>query len=356
MYEKVCENCGKPFITDKSNKRFCCRNCKNKNKNKRIRKWIRYDNVEYTTECKICGKTFTTKYSDKIYCDDCKQEVKKLQDKRFRDNNKGYYKKYYQENKDKYKGKYKYSYEHKCLQCGITFESISRNTKYCPKCRTNIEYTVTCIDCGKTFKSNSPMVKRCEDCKQYKHKSYTLVCKICGNTFEGNNPNCCYCSEDCRKKANCIQSKTYRDSPRTREKYKANKREYDKRMRKNNVDYKLRQYIIPSIIRRCINSKSKTQSSLKYVDYSPQDLKQHLEKQFVGDMSWENHGVLWHVDHIRPLASYTFINEDGSINYDNIKEANSLENLRPLLAEENKDKSSWYNDKFYVKGVVVRER
>ena len=222
MYEKVCENCGKPFITDRSNKRFCCRNCKNKNKKKRIRKGIRYDNIEYITECKVCGKTFVTNYSDKVYCDDCKQEVKKLQNKKFRDNNRGYITKYF---KNRY--------------------------------NTDLNFKL----------------------------------RLCMGGF----------------------------------------------------------------IYRCIKSENKTQSSLKYIDYSPEDLKQHLEKQFIDDMSWENYGVLWQVDHIRPLASYTFVNEDGSINYDNIREANSLENLRPLLVEENLSKGAWYNGKLYRNGVVVRE-
>ena len=66
-------------------------------------------------------------------------------------------------------------------------------------------------------------------------------------------------------------------------------------------------------------------------------------------------GTLWHIDHIKPCASFKFVNEDGSTNYEAIKECWALENLQPMYSEDNMSKSSWYNGKFYQKGEVISE-
>ena len=54
-------------------------------------------------------------------------------------------------------------------------------------------------------------------------------------------------------------------------------------------------------------------------------------------MTWENYGK-WHIDHIKPLCSFIFVNSDGSVNLGEIKKANSLDNLQPLWAKENLSK------------------
>lgn len=57
-------------------------------------------------------------------------------------------------------------------------------------------------------------------------------------------------------------------------------------------------------------------------------LKQHLESQFTKGMNWKNYGK-WHVDHIRPCASF-----DLSIPEEQYKCFN-YSNLQPLWAEDN---------------------
>ena len=52
-------------------------------------------------------------------------------------------------------------------------------------------------------------------------------------------------------------------------------------------------------------------------------------------MCWENYGE-WHVDHIRPLASFHIESKEDP----EFKVAWGLPNLRPLWAEENLKKSS----------------
>lgn len=64
--------------------------------------------------------------------------------------------------------------------------------------------------------------------------------------------------------------------------------------------------------------------------YTRDQLMAHIERQFASGMSWQNYGD-WHVDHIRPLASFTITGEDCP----EFKAAWCLSNLRPLWAAEN---------------------
>jgi hypothetical protein len=76
-----------------------------------------------------------------------------------------------------------------------------------------------------------------------------------------------------------------------------------------------------------ITKKNKT---FEIVGCSPQELKEHLEKQFKEGMNWENRN-LWHIDHIIPLASANTEEELYKLCH--------FTNLQPLWAEENIKKS-----------------
>lgn len=69
-------------------------------------------------------------------------------------------------------------------------------------------------------------------------------------------------------------------------------------------------------------NKKKTRDTL---GYSWKEFKEHIERQFVDDMSWETYGSSgWSVDHILPVD--WFIKNDVF----DIKIVNCLKNLRPL--------------------------
>jgi hypothetical protein len=64
-------------------------------------------------------------------------------------------------------------------------------------------------------------------------------------------------------------------------------------------------------------------------------LRRHIESQFGDGMKWENHGQ-WHIDHIRPVASFDLATESGQL------AAFNYTNLQPLWAWENLSKNSRY--------------
>lgn len=79
----------------------------------------------------------------------------------------------------------------------------------------------------------------------------------------------------------------------------------------------------------------KNASWTKLVDYTIDDLRRHLERQFTKGMSWDNFGE-WHIDHIVPIARFTFYSADD----EQFRQCWSLTNLRPLWARENMTKGS----------------
>lgn len=85
-------------------------------------------------------------------------------------------------------------------------------------------------------------------------------------------------------------------------------------------------------------------SIFAFLNYSLEELKQHIENQFVGEnswMTWENRGVYnpethdtdrkWQLDHIIPQADFKF----DSYEHPEFKKCWALSNLRPLDARQN---------------------
>ncbi len=59
----------------------------------------------------------------------------------------------------------------------------------------------------------------------------------------------------------------------------------------------------------------------------------YIEAQFTRGMTWDNYGTLWHIDHIKPICSFD-LKEEGIA-----AKVNHYSNLRPLIAEDNLEKS-----------------
>ena len=68
---------------------------------------------------------------------------------------------------------------------------------------------------------------------------------------------------------------------------------------------------------------------------SVKEFKQYLESKFQPGMMWENYGPKgWHIDHIKPLASFDLTKEEE------IKVACNYINLQPMWAKDNLSKGS----------------
>jgi hypothetical protein len=71
----------------------------------------------------------------------------------------------------------------------------------------------------------------------------------------------------------------------------------------------------------------------KMVGCTIEQLKAHLEAQFKRGMTWDNHGSLWHIDHIIPMAHFDVTDENQLL------AASHYTNMQPMWAHENLAKS-----------------
>ena len=103
---------------------------------------------------------------------------------------------------------------------------------------------------------------------------------------------------------------------------------------KTDIKFKL------SILLRCrlscaLKNNQKNGSAVRDLGCSIPELKTYLESKFQPGMTWDNHGNTgWHIDHIKPLASFDLSDRKQLL------EACHYTNLQPLWAKDNLSKGN----------------
>jgi hypothetical protein len=144
------------------------------------------------------------------------------------------------------------------------------------------------------------------------------------------------------------QRKAYRENPekrhaileraaRYRKSHGMNKEWYRKwinKRRKENPSVRIRDSI-SARINSALKGEGKTYTTTYYLGCSAEYLKEYLESQFFGGMSWANYGE-WHIDHIRPCCSFDLTNREEQL------KCFHYTNLQPLWAADNIRKGAKY--------------
>lgn len=95
---------------------------------------------------------------------------------------------------------------------------------------------------------------------------------------------------------------------------------YTKNKYKNNSLYRLKIIIRTRIY--SILKGNKNHKSIEIIGCTIKEYKNHLEKQFKPEMSWENHGKIWEIDHIKPCDSFNLITleeQQKCFHYNNVQ-------------------------------------
>jgi hypothetical protein len=193
------------------------------------------------------------------------------------------------------------------------------------------------------------------------------VCSKCGErkpaTLEyfrkhqkGLRPNCISCDKQYHKMYRKVNREKI--SAQKKQQYEANKeavrnrvRSYNKanRAKKSNYERRYRRqrmkkdttFKLVSHLRsrvwKAVSGYSRGDKTLDLIGCSVEFLKSHLEQQFERGMSWDNYGE-WHIDHIRPCASFDLGDPVQQ------KQCFHYTNLQPLWATENLTKSARWED------------
>lgn len=106
------------------------------------------------------------------------------------------------------------------------------------------------------------------------------------------------------------------------------------RARMSRPKSKLERAIRSGVYKGIKKGSKSARKTFDLLGYTTDQLMDHIEKQFLPGMSWENHGrgdKCWHIDHIIPVAAFNYESPDD---YD-FKTCWSLKNLRPLWEKEN---------------------
>ena len=162
--------------------------------------------------------------------------------------------------------------------------------------------------------------------------------KIADKKWRDNNKECLSLKHKKWSEKNRDHLNDYHQKWREKniDKHREYKRKYEKHRKDTDPLYKLISNFRTAIYQ--VLKESNVEKNGHYFDilgYTPEELINHLEKQFTEGMTWDNYGE-FHVDHKLPISSFN-IKEIGD---EEFMKCWSLDNLQPMWGEENIRKSN----------------
>lgn len=228
---------------------------------------------------------------------------------------------------------------------------INGTHKYCKQCEQLKELK----DFGRHSGSRLGLRPKCKTCvNQLSRERYEKQCSR--ETLVPTNLSCSRCKElkpvsafhHLKKSptgfaSHCIVCdkrwrQNYLSSPSAAESKRKSSRKFQTRRREDSKA-RLRDSV-SRLVYQVLKSQDATKkySVLEALPYSMEDLLQHLESQFDNEMSWENYGSQWQLDHIIPQAYFAY----DSLESENFLNCWALDNLQPLCPKENASKGSLF--------------
>ena len=199
------------------------------------------------------------------------------------------------------------------------------NSKICTKCK--IEKSFDEFPSSKQHKDGKS--SWCKECDRIKGKKYRVEHKE-----ERKIYNKKYYLKN--KKKILIQSKKYHLKHKEEieiynKKYclehKNEINKYYNKRRKTDIRFKILGDLRNRII-KVLRGNNKSLSTMFLIGCEIDYLLYHLQSQFVEGMTWDNHGE-WHIDHIKPCASFDLSKESEQ------HKCFNYTNLQPLWAKDN---------------------
>ena len=223
----------------------------------------------------------------------------------------------------------------KCRRCGV--DKPLTTEFYSVEKRNKSGFSGTCKVCAAAMQR----AWREENKRKEKPRLDFLRCSKCGvekpatNEFFHSHSRSTTGFKRACKICRKVETRNYNSREET--KRKARKR------RKQDPSWRLRKNVGTSVANSLRGrGYTKDSSCFDYLDYTLEDLREHLESQFEPWMSWDNWGQIttdrrtWNIDHIYPHSKLPY----DSMEHPNFKKCWALDNLRPLCAIENIKKSN----------------
>ena len=176
-------------------------------------------------------------------------------------------------------------------------------------------------------------MKQCSKCKKLLPESSFYKDKKRKNGLFSSCKECSPRKESRRK----YMRKYWKNNPTYRQKRRKYILEYDKKRKKVDIRYHL-DTIMKSALSNTLKGKKDRQRWGKLSGYTLDDLITHLEKQFTSEMSWNNYGLYWEIDHRIPKSWFDYKTAED----EEFKKCWALENLQPLEKLLNRKKHNCY--------------
>jgi hypothetical protein len=214
----------------------------------------------------------------------------------------------------------------------------SKKCQYCNELKHKFITSKKCYDCqiemNKKYKSKVHTIdipKKCEYCNELKTKFKTgKKCYDCDLKFA---------REYKEKNADKVSEKKKEWNKKNKDKIKIQRHDYVQRNKKNYAVYMAyrRREILSVQMREkyhfSINhilSKKSEKLSEKIKDI----IIKWFEFNFSNEMNWDNHGDVWHIDHVLPVSKFDFNNQSD------IETCFDWKNCIPLSKTENLKKNN----------------
>jgi len=203
---------------------------------------------------------------------------------------------------------------------------------------------------------NNIEMKHCPTCDSWKElKEYNKqssswdnlarMCRKCYCDYKNNKRK----NDENYKQSDILYKQKYNESGRSREvsqlRYAAKKEEiikkcvaYNKK-RYNTDPYFKTVFCLRTRISKLLKLKNadKFNKFYNYLGCTKEEFIEYFQQKFKEGMTWENHGE-WHIDHIKPCASFNLLDEEEQ------KKCFHYTNLQPLWASENLSKGCKFID------------
>jgi hypothetical protein len=194
-------------------------------------------------------------------------------------------------------------------------------------------------------------MKTCKICKltklltefnpasKYKDKIYYRTeCKSCNLALQSSS------QASQIKYRNSEKGSAAKKAYKQTDKYKKQQLQYEKDRRLRDNLYRCRKNLRDRLNKALkVKNWSKDTHFSEYIGCEQNELIGFLESKFSLEMSWENYGKIWQIDHIIPLASAQTLEEMYTLCH--------YTNLSPILIEEHKIKSS-----IDTKNIILRKK
>ncbi len=196
----------------------------------------------------------------------------------------------------------------------------------------------TCIECTRDWARKNP-----ERVKQYSYEYYhenreAILAKVkeyfATETGRATQKRTRDKNRDKRNARAQMVRNPEKEAQRWQEWYERIGREHIRLRRQTNLSARLANQLRCRLNMAIRGNANRAGSAVKDLGCSTEALRCHLESQFVFGMTWENWGIEWEVDHIKPLGLFDLTDRQQFL------EACHYTNLQPLFVGDHRIKTT----------------